>query len=541
MHDFLSDSVNLAGDGTQDLVSSYNPSHHRSLRRFFAWANHITTPRVGMKGPFMGVGNRRRIWGVCGHLVDLYLARLDLHLAQSLSADTLDEEEAYIRSHSVCVDMPQVNFPLPDELYTVKSFWMRSKSEANALERGFTLKIFWQCQRLIGLGVVLDNSEDSELRLLGSEDYQNEERIDKESMQVASGDWITGFILHYPFLNIFRTSWCPTAGWKMERYLDPYVSGISVLCHSGHQADFGKVHLRSIRRPLLAAQDMKVMGLMGQLSWGNRLFRLGLLQMPRRLVQDTSHANMEASTDDVPRPTWVESTPWRNECTEIFSPELSIADEPLSSDAWFSSGIAIWNVPNLHAQQPQMSRISNHMPNETVEHAPLIWAKDITEAHHLRRVAGLISERIDVGKTGDDVFEQRIQGISAAKAEFAPEYGLAVRSTRYKESGARLDWPEKDCACLDLDGAGGEMITAVSIAQNGSPMAIKLITNHGHEVYWGEKNQPEEVWQTFVAPEGNMLIGIALSFVTPSRWNPDTQYFDSMMQSSVVVLSLPMK
>ena len=85
------------------------------------------------------------------------------------------------------------------------------------------------------------------------------------------------------------------------------------------------------------------------------------------------------------------------------------------------------------------------------------------------------------------------------------------------------------------------MITAVSVAQNGYPRAIKLITNRGKEICWGEENQPKEVWQTFVAPEGNMFIGIVLSFVTPICWNSDTKVFDSAIQSSVVVLSLPMK
>ncbi|KAJ5767883.1 Aryl-alcohol dehydrogenase [Penicillium manginii] len=34
-----------------------------SFSHLFAWAYHTTTPRVGIKGPFMGVANRRRIWG----------------------------------------------------------------------------------------------------------------------------------------------------------------------------------------------------------------------------------------------------------------------------------------------------------------------------------------------------------------------------------------------------------------------------------------------------------------------------------------------
>ncbi|OQE18745.1 hypothetical protein PENSTE_c017G05391 [Penicillium steckii] len=42
------------------------------LRLLCLWANHITTPRVGMTGTFMGIANRRRIWGICRQLIDKY-------------------------------------------------------------------------------------------------------------------------------------------------------------------------------------------------------------------------------------------------------------------------------------------------------------------------------------------------------------------------------------------------------------------------------------------------------------------------------------
>lgn len=50
----------------------------KSLSRFFAWAYHITTPRLGLHGPFMGVANRRRIWEACDQLVGPYLTLVDL-------------------------------------------------------------------------------------------------------------------------------------------------------------------------------------------------------------------------------------------------------------------------------------------------------------------------------------------------------------------------------------------------------------------------------------------------------------------------------
>lgn len=43
----------------------------------FLWLDKVTQPKFGMGGPFMGVANRRRIWGVCGQLVDAYKDQLN--------------------------------------------------------------------------------------------------------------------------------------------------------------------------------------------------------------------------------------------------------------------------------------------------------------------------------------------------------------------------------------------------------------------------------------------------------------------------------
>lgn len=43
-----------------------------NYKRLFLWLEHITRPRFGMKGPFMGVANRRRIWNVCEEVGVMY-------------------------------------------------------------------------------------------------------------------------------------------------------------------------------------------------------------------------------------------------------------------------------------------------------------------------------------------------------------------------------------------------------------------------------------------------------------------------------------
>ena len=72
MHEFLADRT----DGYGITSSKTDELRGKSLRPFFIWANCITTSRRGKRGPFMGVANRRRIWGVCEQLVVPYLAKL---------------------------------------------------------------------------------------------------------------------------------------------------------------------------------------------------------------------------------------------------------------------------------------------------------------------------------------------------------------------------------------------------------------------------------------------------------------------------------
>ncbi|KAJ5610112.1 hypothetical protein N7510_006831 [Penicillium lagena] len=64
LHDFLGNLTDSNDDGHGTTSSNADALRDKSLRRFFVWADRITTPRVGKKGPFIGVANRRRIWAV---------------------------------------------------------------------------------------------------------------------------------------------------------------------------------------------------------------------------------------------------------------------------------------------------------------------------------------------------------------------------------------------------------------------------------------------------------------------------------------------
>lgn len=61
-----------------DLVTERDFIPALDYKSLFLWLDKVTTPKYGLEGPFMGVANRRRIWGVCGQLAPAYKLGLDI-------------------------------------------------------------------------------------------------------------------------------------------------------------------------------------------------------------------------------------------------------------------------------------------------------------------------------------------------------------------------------------------------------------------------------------------------------------------------------
>ncbi|KAJ5594936.1 uncharacterized protein N7459_001144 [Penicillium hispanicum] len=509
--------------------------HSRSPWHFFAWANRITTPRCGITGPFMGVANRRRIWDVCSQLADPYLAE------QQRQVPLLSEgDEAQIREHAVCVDMPVVSFPEPAKVRTERTFWVQSWTEVPARESGCTLKMHWNAEgSLVGLAVVMDGGSTPGPRLFGLDDRHD--GVTTSSMQLDSGDWIHGFILHYPEL-VYTDIQFPV-GWWMTARLNTCVAGITVLLRSGSKTSFGNVDPRNVKRPLLATDGMTVVGIMGNVGTVDiytgdaikgqpppptrpvdRILRLGLLQTPRPPADNYMYMP-EGMADDVPRPSIAESIPWTNDCSDLFT-----------------ARVPIWELPDLHIRLPKSTN-SSYVPEDLVAYDPLVWAQDAAEARSLRRLTGYVVEGgKSAGWDGNGKRHVRsIHSLCGVRAEYSPDSALPGRGIGIKSEKDGSDWQAAHCVHLDIDGAGGEMISTVAIAQEGTAKALKLITNRGREVYWGEDNRSERSWQNFTAPEGKMLIGIVVAFATPSGWDARKNIVDHSKQRSVAVLSLPMQ
>jgi len=58
------------------LLDDPTLSKDLNLRKVLAWAEQVSNPRRYMKGRYLAIGNRRRVWGVCQQLKDFYGAKL---------------------------------------------------------------------------------------------------------------------------------------------------------------------------------------------------------------------------------------------------------------------------------------------------------------------------------------------------------------------------------------------------------------------------------------------------------------------------------
>lgn len=110
MHSFLRD---LSSSDSQEAREAPG----KLTSHFFAWAYHTTTPRRGLKGPFMGIANRRRIWEVCNQIVSPYLNQAKAEYSHSEVG-----EETQFRNSTVCLDMPVVTSPPLAHFHTERVF-----------------------------------------------------------------------------------------------------------------------------------------------------------------------------------------------------------------------------------------------------------------------------------------------------------------------------------------------------------------------------------------------------------------------------------
>lgn len=150
----------------QETLDNPDAMQGKNYKGLFMWADKITTPKLWMSGPFMGLANRRRIWTPCQQLRNKYLR---------------------------WEPKPEPEVIEPQKIETI-AYWFHSWEDVH--KKAKVLEIFWSSDGfLVGISVAPDNDR----RLLGQDDETT--GVSKQVVEIERGVWLTGIILHIPTIQ----------------------------------------------------------------------------------------------------------------------------------------------------------------------------------------------------------------------------------------------------------------------------------------------------------------------------------------------------
>ncbi|KAJ5731259.1 uncharacterized protein N7483_005767 [Penicillium malachiteum] len=419
-------------------------AHGKSLHRLCLWANKATETYHGMEGSFMGVANRRRIWTVCEPIVERYLSQAAYPGQEPTNGKTIDLDPQILKS-ATCFWIPLVSIPKPKKYHPETVFWVR---DWNDIDSAFTLKIFWNFKKnLVGLGVKIHRNYNPDLRLFGASDSQDGYTVN--TMQVQDGDWIQGFILHYPQI------YAPPENNEVSERDETDVVGITVLLHSGRKESFGDIEAHRVKRLMMAAERMVIVGLTGHV--GERetptgmvdiISRIGLVQCPmnRDSIEGEERPDENFHVDGNGGQIWsrsplLKTLPLTDDSSSIFTME-DIGSLSSNADLQIlclslqitrtpsATGVSIWDLPNLRIHQTPPC--TDEFPPELKAYQPLIWAKNKSEARALRQLTCYKKER---------GFGTLVYGL---RADYAPLSMIKRRQIKSQMSGIGPTWKNED-------------------------------------------------------------------------------------------------
>lgn len=181
----------------------------------FLWLEMSTRPRRGLAGPFMGVANRRRVWGVSEQYDALYQPRVRAKAKERERVCGVEAGEIWERA--VNVELPVVAWPLPEGRAAVRTTSTQWLHEWDEMDKGAFLEVFWdKAGTLAGLALVMGGEkkmiggdtfvEGGEKRLFGAEGTVVDgarKVFKKDTVEIERNHWFTGLVLHLS--DIFYT------------------------------------------------------------------------------------------------------------------------------------------------------------------------------------------------------------------------------------------------------------------------------------------------------------------------------------------------
>lgn len=148
----------------------------------FLWLNATTKFKCGMKGPFMGIANRRRIWNVCEQLAPVY----NLKTNRKVREEPDTEEAKAVLDAARSLHMPLVMYPQPKDAHTVSAQFIRSWDEVSNQAADLETYFREADGALIGISVSFGEVE----RVFGSVEGKK-----GQSMHISAHDWIQEIVV----------------------------------------------------------------------------------------------------------------------------------------------------------------------------------------------------------------------------------------------------------------------------------------------------------------------------------------------------------
>jgi hypothetical protein len=162
-----------------------------NFKGVFLWALEMTTPKLNMRGPFMWLANRRRIWGVCERISALY------NPGGKEGGTAADYVRAVIRKDAWCAQCPIVSAPVPSETEKIEVYWVQSWREVYK-QKNLLMTSWDKDGSLVGVSI----AEGARITFGPIADERNEMMSTRQYAEIGTEDWITGFVLHSPGLDL---------------------------------------------------------------------------------------------------------------------------------------------------------------------------------------------------------------------------------------------------------------------------------------------------------------------------------------------------
>ncbi|CAO2649834.1 Nn.00g011260.m01.CDS01 [Neocucurbitaria sp. VM-36] len=489
-------------------------------KALFLWSNKLTTPEFGLRGPLMGVANRRRIWNACRPLVSLYREKVGpIHCSEPE-----DEEAKAILDSAVSLHMPIVAYPQPKDVATTSVQFIRSWHEV--AHQSCDFDTYWaQSGALVGVAVTFGTNQ----RVFGSTEGKA-----GQSLHIESGEWISEIVVYVSAVEMInervdRSQWRNAMDVRSTE--DAEIKGMSVTLTSGRTKKVRSRWNARDQRPFIVLPHMHLIGLTGQIAANGVISRLGLLQASRP---------GETPSSTLPSYTPAQQRLWSSNAAALPCNEQQTRKP-------------IWNHPNYNLHTfPTSSYDSGDIPFDMLPNQVLLWAESPSLYQYLARIScfQVVGGQVQGGSNSKPRDVPDILGIWPGKTFIhgkaahvgtggpvpaqSPLFASCANPSELDLHSKFHAFEEANMSHFAVDGANGEIVTEVHVSDDVK--AMKLVTNWGRECYWGEGERGE--WHVKRAGEGEVIVGLSCAFGRLSGWSWSAKMYSHWKLSGVGVVTM---